>query len=107
MSGDRKVSFHWNATAHRRYDWWHDASLSKTLRTPGRHSGAGGTAFVGTGRPLTAQQVVDRIQKNAGVPPTTGMATMDVLTRYVVQPRTIAVFRNHSHPGAERRRHVL
>ena len=61
-----------------------------------------GPPLLAQGRPLTAQQVVDRIQKNAGVPwqpqsldtfkagdpatpvtgiATTGMATMDVLTR--------------------------
>ncbi len=65
-------------------------------------AGAAAMPLLAQGPPLTAQQVVDRIQKNAGVPwqpqsldtfkagdpatpvtgiATTGMATMDVLTR--------------------------
>jgi putative NIF3 family GTP cyclohydrolase 1 type 2 len=67
-----------------------------------RLAGAAAMPLLGQGTPLTAQQVVDRIQKNAGVPwqpqsldafkagapstpvtgiATTGMAAMDVLTR--------------------------
>ena len=83
-----------------RYHWWRHAAFLKTLRGAGRRGGALPLAAQLT--PLTAQQIVDRIQKNAGVPwqpqtldtfkagdpatpitaiATTGMATMDVLTR--------------------------